>query len=140
MRSKHTKCYKPMSFFESNTTRQCATLRRTSSSSGKQTHKLHIINNSCKHVTSFISLYVTCLLGVPAGSPSRGGDVMVYVFDINQPSLPTTFSSLPVSISVFMALSTVFHSINFPDNSPLCHSVLPVFSLPYWSFQLYISL
>ena len=27
--------------------------------------------------------------GVPAGSPSRGGNVAVYVFDINQPSLPT---------------------------------------------------
>ena len=26
-----------------------------------------------------------------------------------------------------MALSTVFHSINSPDNSPLLHSVLPVF-------------
>ena len=29
--------------------------------------------------------------GVPAGSPSRGGNVAVYVFDINQPSLPTLF-------------------------------------------------
>ena len=33
-----------------------------------------------------------------------------------------------------MALSTVFHSINSPDNSPLSHSVLPVLFLPYWSF------
>ena len=31
-----------------------------------------------------------------------------------------------------------FH--NPPDNSPLSHSVLPVLPLPYWSFQLYISL
>ena len=29
---------------------------------------------------------------VPAGSPSRGGDVKVHVFDINQPSLPTPFT------------------------------------------------
>ena len=29
---------------------------------------------------------------VPAGSPSRGGDVKVYVLDINQPSLPTPFT------------------------------------------------
>ena len=36
-----------------------------------------------------------------------------------------------------MALSTVFLSINSPDNSPLSHSVLPVLFLPYWSFQLY---
>ena len=28
----------------------------------------------------------------------------------------------------------------FPNNSPLSHSVLPVLFLPYWSFQLYISL
>ena len=77
---------------------------------------------------------------VSAGSPSRGGYVTVYVFDINQPSLPTPFYSVLVSISVFMVLSNVFHSINYPDNSPLSHSVLPVFFLPYRSFQLYISL
>ena len=58
------------------------------------------------------------------GSPSRGGDVAVYVL---------------VSLSVFMALSTVFHLINSPDNSPLSHSVLPVLILPDWSFQLHIS-
>ena len=49
---------------------------------------------------------------VPAGSPSRGGDVAVYVFDINQPSLPTPFYPVLVSIPVFVALSTAFHSIN----------------------------
>ena len=76
---------------------------------------------------------VLCLR-VPAGSPSRGGDVAACVFDINQPSLPTPFYSVLVSVSVFMALSTVFHSINSPDNSPLSHSVLPVSFLPYWSF------
>ena len=74
----------------------------------------------------------------PAGSPSRGGDVVVYVFDMNQPSLPTPFYSVLVSVSVFMTLSTVFHSINSPDNFPLSHSVLPVLFLPNWSFQLYI--
>ena len=52
------------------------------------------------------------------GSPSRGGDVAVCVFDINQPSLPTPFDSVLVSVPVYMALSTVFHSINSPDNSP----------------------
>ena len=49
------------------------------------------------------------LFPVPAGSPSRGGDVAVYVFCINQPSLLTPFYSVLVSVSVFMALSTVFH-------------------------------
>ena len=72
---------------------------------------------------------------VPAGSLSRGGDVALYVFDINQPSLPTSIYSVLVSISVFMALSTVFHSMNSPDNSPLSQSVLP-----YRFFQLYNSL
>ena len=52
-------------------------------------------------------------LCVPAGSPSHGGDVTVYVLDINLASLPTPF--ILVSISVFMALSTVFDSINSPD-------------------------
>ena len=55
--------------------------------------------------------------------PSRGGDVTVNVKDINQQGLPTPFYSVLVSISVFMALSTVFHSINSPDNSPFSHSV-----------------
>ena len=76
---------------------------------------------------------------VPAGSPSCGGDVVVYVSDINRPSLPTPFYFIFVSISLFMALSTVFHSINSPDNSPLSHSVLPVLFLPYWSFKPYVS-
>ena len=68
---------------------------------------------------------------VPTGSPSCGGDAAVPVFDINQPNLPTPFHSVLASISVFMALSTVFHSIHSPDNSPFSHSVLPghIFSL-----------
>ena len=61
-------------------------------------------------------------------------------FDINQPSLPTSFYSVLVSVSVFMALSTVFHSINSPGNSPLSHSVPLVLFLPYRSIQLYVSL
>ena len=79
-------------------------------------------------------------VSVTTGSPSRGGDVAVYVIDINQLSMPTPFCSLLVSVPVFKAPSTVFHFIYSPDNSPLSHSVLPVFFLPYWSFQLHISL
>ena len=67
---------------------------------------------------------------VPASSPSRGEDVEVYVKDTNQPSLPTPFYSVFVSISVFIALSTAFHSIHSPDNFPLSHCVLPVLFLP----------
>ena len=75
---------------------------------------------------------------ISAGSPSCGGDVAVYVLDINQQSLPTSFSSVVMFISVFKALSTTFHSIISPNNAPPSCSVLPVLFLPYWSFQLYI--
>ena len=82
-----------------------------------------------------------CLvLRVPVGSPTCGEDVAIYVFHINQPSLPTPFYSVLVSSSVLMALSTVFHSKNSPANSLLSHSVLPVLFLLCWSFQLYIFL
>ena len=96
-----------------------------------------------KFLPVYFCFFITRLLNtvkhVPVSSPSRGEDV-VHIFDINQPSLPTPFLSVLVSISVFIALSTVFHSINSPEKSPLSHSVLPVLFLPYWSFQLQISL
>ena len=79
-------------------------------------------------VPSFVLAPPTCAK-VPAGSSSSGGDVAVYLFDVNQPSLPTPFHSVLASISVFMALSTAFYSRN-------SHSVLPVLFLPYWSLQL----
>ena len=75
-------------------------------------------------LTVLVYLYLYSL-SVPAGSRSRGGAVA-------QPSLPTPFYSVLVSFSVFMALSTVFRSINSPDNSLLSHSELPVLFLPYW--------
>ena len=83
------------------------------------------------------------ILSVPTGSPSPGGDVVVYVKDINQPSLPTPFYNVLVSISVFMALSTVFDSINSPDNSPLSNSVLLILLCltgPFNYISLYESL
>ena len=69
-------------------------------------------------------MHTNATLNVPAGSPSRGGDVTVYVSDINQQSLPIPVYSVLVSVPVFITLSTVFHSINSSDNSPLSHSVL----------------
>ena len=75
---------------------------------------------------------------VPAGSPSRGGDVAVHVFDINQSSFATSFYSVLVSISVFMALSTVFHSINSLDNFLPSHSVLPVLFPLYLTIYLFM--
>ena len=41
-------------------------------------------------------------------------------------------NSVLVFTSVFVALSTVLHSINSPYNSPLSHSVLLVLSLPFF--------
>ena len=35
--------------------------------------------------------WYSLLRWVPVGSPSRGGNVMVYVLDLNQPSLPTLY-------------------------------------------------
>ena len=76
-------------------------------------------------------------------SPSRGGDVTVYFWhkptELALPP-PLFFYSVLVSVSVFMTLSTVFRSINPPYNSPFSHTVLPVLSVPHWSFQLHVSL
>ena len=70
--------------------------------------------NTASVTFDIILYYVLCTDNRPcAGSPPRGGDVEVHVFDINQPSSPTPF------FMMFMALSTVFHSVNSPDNSPL---------------------
>ena len=79
----------------------------------------------------FLFLSFLYLFGVHAGSSSCGGDVAIYVFDIDQPSLPTSFYSVLVSSSVFVVLLTVFHPINSPSNSRLSHSVLPDLFLPY---------
>ena len=97
----------------------------------------HVYYHNCEVCIFVAQVYVIL---VPTGSPSCGGDVAVYVLDIKQPSLPTPFHSVLVSIYVFMALSAIFYSINSPDNSPLSQSVLPILFLPYWSFQLCISL
>ena len=90
-------------------------------------------------VRSFIFGAVT---EVPAGSPSRGGDVIVYISDINQPNLPTPLYSVLVSVSVIMALSTVFHSINSPDKFfviSLCSSSHLCFIGPFNKLSLYES-
>ena len=78
---------------------------------------------------------------VPVGSLSfHVVGKLRFMFDIKQSSLSTPFCSVLVSISVFMALLAVFHSTNSPDNSPFSHSALVVLTLPYWYFQVYISL
>ena len=55
--------------------------------------------------------------------------MLPFMSDINQLSLPTPFDFVPVSVSVGMALSTVFRFVNSPDNFPFSRSVLLVLSL-----------
>ena len=91
---------------------------------------------------------------VPSGWPFHGRDVAVYVFNINQLSLPTPFYSAlgiifclydPFTCSINFPVSSLLShfvpncSINFPVSSLLSHFVPDLF-LPCYSFQLYISL
>ena len=64
---------------------------------------------------------------------------MVYIL-YKPTDLAHSFYSVLVSVPAFLARSTVFHSINSPDNSPLSRSVLLVLFLLHSSFQLDLSL
>ena len=90
-------------------------------------------------VTNCVRPGLVSVLGSPRANLLVVG-MLRFMSDINQPSLPTPIYSVLESVSVFMGLSTVFHAINSPSNSPLSHSVLPVLILPYCFFQLYVSL
>ena len=79
-------------------------------------------------------------LGVPEGLPSRGGDATVYALDINQPSLPTFLKILFLCLFLSLWPIQLYFIPWILPTTPFSHSVLPVLILPYWSFQLYISL
>ena len=88
---------------------------------------VHFVMSTALPLVNYISHVVkTCISGFLRTLP----------FELRN----TAYNTVLVSVSVFMALSTVFHSINSPGNSPFSHSVLVVLVLPYWSFELYISL
>ena len=61
-----------------------------------------------RHESTEKLLWVCFFFFCPRGLTSRGGDVTVYVCDINQPSLSTPFYSILEFLFVFMALSTYF--------------------------------
>ena len=84
-------------------------------------------------------IYLTYYLIVPAGSPSRGGDVTVYVA-YKPTELAHSFLFCSCVDFCLYGPFNYFHSINSPDNSPISHSVLPVLCLSYWFSQLYIPL
>ena len=90
------------------------------------------------HQIYWLTKPALCHWGSPQANLPMVG-MLWFMSDINQPSLPTPFYSLLESVSVFMALSTVFHSINSPNNSPLSLSVLLVSFLPYCPF-IYVSM
>ena len=71
----------------------------------------------------------------------HNGDVAVYVFDVNQPNLPTPFLFCScVCFYLYGASNCIsFHKFS-RQLSALSLSVLPVLFLPNWFFQLYISL
>ena len=93
-------------------------------------------------MTTLYSEHVSFTLVVPAAHLLVGEDVVVSVKDINQPNLLTPSCSVLVSIFVFMALSTVFHSTNSPDNSPFLVFFRSYFCLigPFNYVPLYESL
>ena len=64
---------------------------------------------------------------VPTGSPSHGGDVAIYVFDIKQPSLPTPFYSVLVSC---FCLYGPFNRTSFHEFSRQLFTFLLCFSGP----------
>ena len=78
------------------------------------------------------------LLFVPVGLPSRGGDDAVYVFDVNQPSLPTPFYS--VLVGRWSGFYVGFHR---GGTDPVLVSISVLFILflclflSLWPFQLY---
>ena len=90
---------------------------------------------------TFIYLFIIVIIYslVPAGSPSRGWDVTIYV--LHKP-IQLAHSFLFCSC-VYFCLCGPFNYISFhksPRHPSISHSVLLVLILPYWSFLLHISL
>ena len=88
-----------------------------------------------------------CLLTVTPSSLAHLHVVgmLRFMSDINQPSLPTPFNSVLISVSVFMALSTVFHFQILPTTlrfltrffrSYLCLSTVYLFMKVSFSFDI----
>ena len=67
-------------------------------------------NSSELHLNDISSTAEPSVTEVPAGSPSRGGDVTVHVTDINRPSLPPPFL---FCTCVYFCLYGPFNRISF---------------------------
>ena len=100
----------------------------------KQQQKQDILTETEKSLHSQSSALVFFLkldlssLRVPTGSPLRGGNVAVYVFDINQQSLPTRFYSILVSVCLYGP----FNCISFYEFSRQLSAFSPLFFRSYF--------
>ena len=95
-----------------------------------------------RHIRELLFIFMT----VPVGSPSRGGNVTVYIYDINQLSLLTPFYSVLVSISVYGPFNCIsFHKFSrqhsaFSLFSPGLISAILVLSTIYLFIKVSFSL
>ena len=79
------------------------------------------------------------LLHVPAGSSSRGRDVMVHILGYKPTELAHCFYSLLVAYFCLYGPFNYISFINSLNKAPISPSVLPVLFLPCRSIQLYLS-
>ena len=70
------------------------------------------LHSVCLSVSLHSVCLKVCVFLVPAGSPTRGGDAAVYVFEINQPSFGLAHSFLFCSC-VYFCLYGPFNCISF---------------------------
>ena len=86
-------------------------------------------------VSPSVSILHACRALLSPRAHLRSVGMLRFMSHINQPSLPTPPLLCSYVCFCFMVLSSVFHSINAPDNSVflVCSSGL---TLPYWYFQL----
>ena len=93
----------------------------------------------CFHESTYVCVSDCVCPGLCALFPCPGGLTFSWFRHKLTELAHSSFYSVLVSVSVFVALSPVFHSIHSPDNYPLSHSVPLGLTSAYWSFQLYIS-
>ena len=82
--------------------RGCASPNWVFTTTEKDVYRYHFVATALRSNTATVLLHLATV--VPAGTTLRGGDVVVYVFVINQLSFPSPFYSVLVSVSVCMAL------------------------------------
>ena len=92
------------------------------------------------HCCGSVALVGPSLLNVPTDSPSRRGDVAVYVLDINKPSLPTPFTCPCVCFCRYSPFNCIsFHQFSRKLSAfSLCSSGLTSASLVLSTTHLFM--